>query len=69
MDIRLKAKSIYFEPVLHSHFILYSVEPKELKEGRYTRFTFPDGSVVADGRPNSKFLILEAIRKAAEAEQ
>ncbi|WP_122857019.1 hypothetical protein [Pseudomonas viridiflava] len=63
----LKAKSIYFEPVLHSHFILYSVEPKEKKKGNYTAFTFPDGSVVADGRPNSKFLKLEAIRKAAEA--
>ncbi|WP_122553169.1 hypothetical protein [Pseudomonas viridiflava] len=63
----LHAKKVYFEPVVHSDFILYSVEPKELKEGRYTRFTFPDGSVVADGRPNSKFLKLEAIRKAAEA--
>ncbi|MEE4081050.1 hypothetical protein [Pseudomonas viridiflava] len=65
----LQAKKVYFEPVFHSGFVLYSVEPKTKKDGDYTVFTFPDGSVVADGRPNSKFLKLEAIRKAAEAKQ
>ncbi|WP_122734559.1 hypothetical protein [Pseudomonas viridiflava] len=65
----LTAKSVYFEPILHSDFVRYSIEPKEKKKGNYTRFTFPDGSVVANGRPNSKFLKLQAIRKAAEAKQ
>ncbi|WP_449117405.1 hypothetical protein [Pseudomonas viridiflava] len=65
----LQARKVYFEPVLHSDFVLYSAGPKKKKKGNYTRFTFPDGSVVADGRPNSKFLKLEAIRKAAEAKQ
>ncbi|WP_122860163.1 hypothetical protein [Pseudomonas viridiflava] len=65
----LNAKSIYFEPVLHSRFILYSVEPKEKKKGNYTIFTLPDGSVIADGRSDTKFHKLQAIRKAAEAKQ
>ncbi|WP_134724091.1 hypothetical protein [Pseudomonas viridiflava] len=65
----LQARKVYFEPVLHSDFVLYSAGPKKKKKGNYTRFVFPDGSVVADGRPNSKFLKLQAIRKAAEAKQ
>ncbi|WP_426781211.1 hypothetical protein [Pseudomonas syringae] len=65
----LQARKVYFEPVLHSDFVLYSAGPKKKKKGNYTRFVFPDGSVVADGRPDSKFLRLQAIRKAAEAKQ
>ena len=65
----LQAKNVYFEPVLHSNFVLYSVEPKEKKEGSYITFTFPDGSVVADAQPETKFSKLQAIRKAAEATQ
>ncbi len=65
----LQAKTVYFEPVLHSGFVLYSVEPKEKKDGSYTAFTFPDGSVVADARPETKFSKLQEIRKAAEAKQ
>ena len=65
----MQARNVYFEPVLHSNFVLYSVEPKEKKEGSYITFTFPDGSVVADARPETKFSKLQAIRKAAEAAQ
>lgn len=65
----LKAKSVYFEPVLHPKFILRSVSPKEKKKGTYTAFTLPDGSVVADGRSETKFSKLQQIRKAAEAMQ
>lgn len=65
----LQAKTIYFEPVLHSNFVLNSVEPKEKKKGNYTIFTLPDGKVIADGRPDTKFSKLQAIRKAAEAAQ
>ena len=64
-----QASNIYFEPVLHSAFVLYSAGPKKKKKGNYIAFTFPDGSTEADGRPNSKFLKLQAIRKAAEAAQ
>ena len=65
----LQAKNVYFEPVLHPDFILRSVGPKEKKEGNYTVFTLPDGSVIADGLPETKFPKLQAIRKAAEAAQ
>ena len=64
----LQAKTVYFEPVLHSNFVLNSVEPKE-KKGNYTIFTLPDGRVIADGRPDTKFSKLQAIRMAAEAAQ
>ncbi|MBD8804469.1 MULTISPECIES: hypothetical protein [Pseudomonas syringae group] len=63
------AKKVYFEPVLHPDFILQSVGVKEKKDGNYPAFTFPDGTVVADGRTESNFLKLQAIRKAAEAKQ
>ncbi|MEE4225042.1 hypothetical protein [Pseudomonas viridiflava] len=65
----LHAKNVYFEPVFHSGFILRSVEPKKKIEGDYTVFTLPDGSVIADGRSDTKFHKLQAIRKAAEAKQ
>ena len=65
----LQAKKVYFEPVFHSGFILRSVEPKEKIEGDYTVFTLPDGTVIADGRSDTKFHKLQAIRKAAEAKQ
>ena len=62
----LQARKVYFDPVLHSNFMLHSTEPKEKKEGSYIAFTFPDGSVWADGRLDSKFQKLQAIRLAAE---
>lgn len=63
----LQARNLYFEPVLHTDFVLYSAGPKEKRKGNYPVFVFPDGSVVDDGRPNSKFLKLQAIRKLSEA--
>ena len=65
----LNAENVYFEPVLHPSYILYSVGVKEKKEGNYVSFVFPDGSTWADGRRASKFLKLQEIRKAAEAKQ
>ena len=63
------ARKVYLEPVLHPGYILRSVGVKEKKEGNYPAFTFPDGSIVADGRPEASFLKLQAIRKSAEAKQ
>ena len=65
----LNARQVYFEPILHSDFLVTSVEPKEKKKGNYTRFTYPDGSVVSDGRAEPNFRKLEAIRLAAEGKQ
>jgi hypothetical protein len=54
------ARKVAFEPQLHADYVLYSVEPKVQNEG-YSRYTYPDGSVVADGRDPS-FKKLQAIR-------
>jgi len=62
----LQARQVYFEPVLHSDFLLRSEGVKEKKEGNNIIFTLPDGSVWADGRLDSKFEKLQAIRQAAE---
>ncbi|NWA01700.1 hypothetical protein [Pseudomonas gingeri] len=65
----LQARQVYFEPVLHSDFVLYSVGPKVKKEGNYRTFTYPDGSVFADGRWHPNFLRLQSIRLAAQGKQ
>ncbi|MCP1446060.1 hypothetical protein J3D54_005192 [Pseudomonas sp. GGS8] len=65
----LQARQVYFEPVLHSEFAVYSVQPKEKKKGNHTAFTYPDGSVVADGRSDPDFRKLQAIRLAAESKK
>jgi hypothetical protein len=65
----LQARQIYFEPVLHSGFAVYSAGPKIKKEGNHTAFTYPDGSTSADGRSKPDFRKLQAIRLAAEAQQ
>jgi hypothetical protein len=60
------AKEIYFEPVVHSKYVLRSIGPKVKKDGNYTTFIYPDGSTFSNGKPAS-FARLEAIRHAAEA--
>jgi len=63
----LQAQQVYFEPVLHSDFVVYSAGPKVKKKGNYTVFTYPDGSVVADGRGGPDFQKMQSIRLAAES--
>jgi hypothetical protein len=65
----LQARQVYFEPVLHSDFVVYSAGPKVKKEGNYTTITYPDGSFVADGRSGPNFRKLQAIRLSAEGKQ
>ncbi|WP_268799179.1 hypothetical protein [Pseudomonas huanghezhanensis] len=65
----LNARSVYFEPVVHSDFVLYSKGPAVKKDGNFTSFTYPDGSVFADGRTHPNFRRLEAIRLATESKQ
>ncbi|KRA94432.1 MULTISPECIES: hypothetical protein [Pseudomonas] len=65
----LQARQVYFEPVLHSGFLVTSVQPKVKKKGNHTSFTYPDGSVVTDGRSKPDFRKLQAIRQAAESKQ
>ncbi|MDP9657633.1 UNVERIFIED_ORG: hypothetical protein J2W87_005590 [Pseudomonas putida] len=58
----LQARQVYFEPILHSDFTVYSTQPKVKKKGNHTTFTYPDGSVVADGQSQPDFLKLQMIR-------
>lgn len=60
------AREVYFEPVLHSRFVVRSEQPKVHKKGLFSSFTYPDGSTVADGHSQPDFRRLEAIRLAAE---
>jgi hypothetical protein len=62
----LQARKVYFEPVLHTDFVVYSAGPKVKKKGNHTAFTYTDGDVVADGRAKPDFRKLQALRLAAE---
>ena len=61
-----QARQVYFEPILHSGFIVYSAGPKIKKEGNYTSIIYPDGGFEADGRYGPNFRKLQAIRLATE---
>jgi hypothetical protein len=63
------AREIYFEPLVHTEYVLRSVGPKVKKEGNYTKYTYPDGTVSSDGKWPPSFNRLEAIRHAAEAKK
>lgn len=58
----LQARQVYFEPVLHADFVVYSVGPKVKKKGNFTTITYPDGSVQANERYRPSFQKLQAIR-------
>jgi hypothetical protein len=58
----LEARHVNFEPVLHGEFTVYSTQPKVKKKGNHTSFTYPDGSIVADGQSQPDFLKLQMIR-------
>ncbi|WP_433736223.1 hypothetical protein [Pseudomonas putida] len=58
----LTARKVYFEPVLHTDFVVNSEGPKVHKIGSFTKFTYPDGSLVSDGEWRPNFLKLQTIR-------
>ena len=58
----LQAEKVFFEPLIHPGFVVYSAGPKEKSEGNHTTFTYPDGTVVADGRSQPDFLKLQTLR-------
>jgi hypothetical protein len=65
----LEARHVYFEPVLHSDFMVTSEGTKVHKVGDFIKFTYPDGSIAADGKYQPDFRKLQAIRLAAEIEK
>jgi hypothetical protein len=62
----LQARQVFFEPVLHSNYLVTSEGTKIHKVGSFIKFTYPDGTVVADGSHNPDLRKLQAIRLAAE---
>ena len=58
----LQARQVYFEPTVHSGFVVSSEGVKEKREGNFIKFNYPDGSVVADGRTKPDFLKLQSLR-------
>jgi hypothetical protein len=64
----LQARKVYFEPVLQSDYVVRSEGTKVQKKGSFIKFTYPDGSVVADGRSQPNFLKLQTIRTGRAAD-
>lgn len=64
-----EARSVYFEPVLHSDYVVSSTEPKKHKIGEFITFQYPDGTVESDGRSEPNFEKMQKIRLAAEAKK
>ena len=65
-----RARVIYFEPVLHSDYLSYVVQPRVKKPGNHAIITYPDGSIQADGRRwGPDFRKLQAIRLKAEGKE
>jgi hypothetical protein len=58
----LQARKVYFEPVLHSDYMVSSEGTKVHSIGSFIKFTYPDGSTVADGKWEPDFLKLQMIR-------
>ncbi|MHC8318630.1 hypothetical protein [Pseudomonas sp. LB3P31] len=56
------ARKIYFEPILYSDFLITSQAPKVHKVGDFIRFTYPDGSVVAQSQARPDYYKLQTIR-------
>lgn len=57
-----EARSIYFEPHLYADYITYSSMSKAKGKGYDVTFTYPDGSVIKDGRVRPDFRKLQCIR-------
>jgi hypothetical protein len=62
-----ETRKVYFEPVLHSDYVVSSTEPKKHKIGDFIKFHYPDGATQSDGRTVPDFKKLQEIRLKAEA--
>ena len=58
----IQARQVYFEPIFHSDFIVRSKGAKVYKAGNFMKFTYPDGSVVAERYAKPDFLKLQTMR-------
>lgn len=64
-----QARNVYFEPILHSDFVVSSVAPKKHVVGDFIKFQYPDGAVESDGRSEPNFEKMQKIRLTAEAKK
>ena len=64
-----QARSVYFEPVVHEDFILHRTGPRIKKDGNYTTYKYPDGSVVSGVPSWPDFTKMQAIRLKAEGKK
>jgi hypothetical protein len=64
-----EARSVYFEAVLHSDYVVSSTAPKKHKAGEFIKFKYPDGTVESDRRSEPNFKKMQEIRLKAEAEK
>jgi hypothetical protein len=60
------ARNIYFEPILHVDFPVFSVGPKVKAKGNKTVFIYPDGSTAVHALTEPVFKKLQAIRLQTE---
>ncbi|MCK6186326.1 hypothetical protein KZX66_01145 [Pseudomonas sp. EYE_354] len=58
----LQAREVYFEPVFHASVLVSSEGVKVKKAGNFIKFSYPDGSVVADGQTKPDFWKLQSLR-------
>lgn len=65
----LNARSVYFEPTLHSGFVARSMGPKVVGDNHKTVFHYPDGSSSPERQFQPSFRKLQSIRLAAEAKE
>lgn len=64
-----EARGVYFEPVLHSDYVVSSIKPKKHKIGDFIAFQYPDGTVESDGRSEPNFKKMQEIRLKAESKK
>ena len=63
------ARSIYFEPVVHSDYPVFSKGPPVKADGLRTKYFYPDGSVIESGRGKADFQKLQCIRLPSECQK
>lgn len=64
-----QARNVFFEPLLHSGYVVSSKEPAQQKLGEFITFYYPDGTTQSDGRYMPDFEKLQIIRHQAEGKK
>jgi hypothetical protein len=64
-----QAREIYFEPLLHSRYVVTSISPMKHVIGDFMRFHYPDGTTESDGKSKPNFEKLQEIRLKAEVKK